>query len=292
MVEVEWSHVLAAIRALRDRSRRVAVTGIYPARPEASFPASLVAVALDVPLLDVPAARCLILDTVASGSRGVLDLVDTYPSATYDALYRSTGTPVTLAPSAPETNQRLRMPWEQQEQQSGADSLHSALASVFARLGHPNPDGHQAAALFAAYLPPEQNPAQHLTDVERVNPEQRSPVTNAAIPFTSLSAGLLLPFHGTATVSYVPNPQVGAARAHSMTKTVQGFANQLQTQQHLTKQILDAVVSTLGTDQAAIVTTCHHSNPETLNAKNVTHHALVVGDNDIADIAHHHHRQP
>lgn len=77
------------------------------------------------------------------------------------------------------------------------------------------------------------------------------------IPFWSLCEHHLLPFHGTATVGYLPSDRiVGLSK---LPRLVQAFAQRLQVQERMTQQIAQAVMDHLGAQGAGCVVRAVHT---------------------------------
>jgi GTP cyclohydrolase I len=74
-------------------------------------------------------------------------------------------------------------------------------------------------------------------------PEGGGPVVVRRISYASVCAHHLLPFYGQADVAYLPDERlVGLSK---IARVVDAFARRLQTQEHLTIQIVDALASVL-----------------------------------------------
>ncbi|MGQ0535103.1 MAG: GTP cyclohydrolase I FolE [Methanobacteriota archaeon] len=76
------------------------------------------------------------------------------------------------------------------------------------------------------------------------------------IEFWSLCEHHLLPFHGKATVAYLPNGRV--VGLSKLARLVHGFARRLQVQERLTDQIADAIEEHLGTRGVAVHVEAQH----------------------------------
>lgn len=76
------------------------------------------------------------------------------------------------------------------------------------------------------------------------------------IPFWSLCEHHLLPFHGTATVAYVPSGKiVGLSK---IPRTIQAFARRLQVQERLTQQIAQAMNEALEPKGVGVLVKASH----------------------------------
>lgn len=77
------------------------------------------------------------------------------------------------------------------------------------------------------------------------------------IPVNSLCEHHMLPFHGTATVGYIPRKRV--VGLSKIPRLVQCFAKRLQIQERLTTQIAHALHSHLGAVGVGVVVRAHHT---------------------------------
>lgn len=98
-------------------------------------------------------------------------------------------------------------------------------------------------------------PGDPAVDLARVFPDVGQvpgPVTVGPIPFTSVCEHHLLPFTGTAHVSYLPagGRVVGLSK---LPRTVHHYAARPQVQERLTQQIADALTDHLQPDGVAVV---------------------------------------
>lgn len=101
-----------------------------------------------------------------------------------------------------------------------------------------------------------QEPAEILARTFDV-PCEDEPVILRNIPFHSNCEHHMLPFHGTATVAYIPGGRV--VGISKLARLVHCFARRLQVQERLTKQIADAVEEHLDAAGVAVVISAHHS---------------------------------
>lgn len=94
--------------------------------------------------------------------------------------------------------------------------------------------------LYAGY---HEDPDAHLEKVFAVEHDEM--VTLTGITFFSTCEHHMLPFFGTADVSYVPNTDVGVVGLSKLARVVVGYARRLQVQERLTTQVADALVKKL-----------------------------------------------
>jgi GTP cyclohydrolase I len=85
-----------------------------------------------------------------------------------------------------------------------------------------------------------QDPAVHLA---RTFPAEHAgtPIVVTGVPFTSLCAHHLLPFHGHADIAYVPGPGQPVAGLSKLPRVLDVYARRLQSQESLTHQVTAAL---------------------------------------------------
>lgn len=79
------------------------------------------------------------------------------------------------------------------------------------------------------------------------------------IPFTSLCEHHILPFTGTATVAYLPQPGAKVAGISKLARLVAGYAARPQMQERLGQQIVDAIGKHLDVQGAACLIDAVHT---------------------------------
>ncbi len=100
-----------------------------------------------------------------------------------------------------------------------------------------------------------ENPDKHLRGVFTENYDEIVLLRN--IPFYSICEHHLMPFIGSAHVAYLPSGMVlGVSK---LARIVDCFARRLQTQERLTFQIADYIMSSLKPQGAAVVLEASHS---------------------------------
>lgn len=75
------------------------------------------------------------------------------------------------------------------------------------------------------------------------------------IAFHSTCEHHLLPFHGTATVGYLPGKVVGISK---LARLVECFARRLQIQERMTRQVAEAIEEHLGARGVGVIVRAHH----------------------------------
>jgi len=100
-----------------------------------------------------------------------------------------------------------------------------------------------------------EEPEKHLRSVFTENYEEIVLLRN--IPFYSICEHHLMPFIGSAHVAYLPSGSVlGVSK---LARIVDSFARRLQTQERLTYQIADFIMSSLKSQGVAVVLEASHS---------------------------------
>jgi GTP cyclohydrolase IA len=89
------------------------------------------------------------------------------------------------------------------------------------------------------------------------------------VPFASTCEHHLLPFTGTATVAYIPNPGDRLLGLSKLARLVDAYALRLQSQERMTSQIVEALVEHLQPAGAACIVKAEHS---CLNIRGVRKH--------------------
>lgn len=81
-------------------------------------------------------------------------------------------------------------------------------------------------------------------------------IVQANIPFYSLCEHHIAPFFGTATVAYIPNGRiVGLSK---LARVVDLYANRLQNQERITRQVVDRIMNELSPKGAAVSLRAQH----------------------------------
>ncbi|WP_411092297.1 GTP cyclohydrolase I [Streptomyces sp. 049-1] len=103
----------------------------------------------------------------------------------------------------------------------------------------------------------DEDPAVHLARTFQAQ-HSGTPIVVTGVPFTSLCAHHLLPFHGTADIAYVPSEGQPVAGLSKLPRVLDVYARRLQTQEDLTRQVTDALVEHLVPLGAACVIRSEH----------------------------------
>ncbi|MBC8217606.1 MAG: GTP cyclohydrolase I FolE, partial [Planctomycetes bacterium] len=100
-----------------------------------------------------------------------------------------------------------------------------------------------------------EEPEKHLRSVFTENYEEIVLLRN--VPFYSICEHHMMPFIGSAHVAYLPSGSVlGVSK---LARIVDSFARRLQTQERLTYQIADFIMSSLKSQGVAVVLEASHS---------------------------------
>lgn len=257
--DLTWADVQYAAARLAKRAKHTtnAVAGI----PRGGVPvACLVAAQLDVPIVDVPDQR-------APGTLVVDDLADTGATASrlppgqrFDALYRKSHTPADLAPHAEPADDWLVFPWERGTPDAAGPT--DAVTRLLEFIGEdPTRDGlietprrvvRSLTELTAGY---RSDPATILDCTFDVAYDEMVVVRD--VPFVSLCEHHLLPFTGTATLGYIPTSRV--VGLSKLARLVDCYAQRLQVQERLTRQIAEAIDTNLEPAGVGVVVRAEHS---------------------------------
>ncbi len=141
---------------------------------------------------------------------------------------------------------------------ASSDPAEAAVASLLQALGVDLSGGHVAAtprrvaAMYRELLTPRPFNATTFANDTRYD----ELVLARDIPFTSLCAHHLLPFHGAAHVGYLPGDRiVGLSK---LARIVDHFARSLQIQERLTKQVADWLNEKLNPEGVGVVIEAEH----------------------------------
>jgi GTP cyclohydrolase I len=79
------------------------------------------------------------------------------------------------------------------------------------------------------------------------------------VPFVSMCAHHLLPFEGTASIAYLPEPGARIVGLSKLARTLDAYARRLQTQENISTQVTAALDANLKTLGSACVLSASHS---------------------------------
>jgi GTP cyclohydrolase I len=235
------------------RGRVQTVYGI----PQGGVPlAVMVANELQLPLIDKPTmgmATLVVDDLIDSG-----DTMRTYwKQYSCDAAFRKPHSPTMLAPEARVVDDWIAFPWEKND---GAPT--DGIVRLLEYIGeNPTRDGllDTPKRVLKAF---KEMTSGYDTDVAAIlavsfDVQYDELVVVRNVPFNSLCEHHMLPFTGTATVGYLPRERiVGLSK---LARLVDAYANRLQVQERLTKQIADAMLEHIQPLGCGVVVRGHHS---------------------------------
>lgn len=251
---VTWADVSAQVERIAAWHKPRPVFGI----PRGGcVPAAMLAALWKVPVLDAPAAGCLVVDDLIDTGRTAAPYVDA--GYAVDALYRKPHSP----PGPQETREGwIVFPWETAEtgpedavvrllEWVGEDTERDGLADTPKRVTKALREmtvGYEAdvAEILATQFDQEELPYSGIVSLRRV-------------PFHSMCEHHMLPFSGTADVAYIPGDTGRIVGLSKLARLVDAFARRLQVQERMTVQIVEALEEHLQPLGAACVVRAHHS---------------------------------
>lgn len=259
IITLTWTECQDAAQDLAYRNKRSGWESVYGI-PQGGAPVALmVSHLLDIPIVDQPGdtRTCLIVD----------DLIDTGNTARQwmtegyriDTLFRKPTSPTHMAPLALVRDGWLAFPWERNE---GAPTEN--VTRILEYIGEdPTRDGlidtprrvlKALTELTGGY---RLDPGAILSTTFDVTCDEMIVVRK--VPFSSLCEHHVLPFHGTATVAYIPGPGGRVVGLSKLARLVDCYARRLQVQERMTTQIADAIDEHLQPLGVGVVITASHT---------------------------------
>lgn len=98
----------------------------------------------------------------------------------------------------------------------------------------------------------DEDPLRHLEVTFPPVSDEPGLVAVRGLPFTSVCEHHLLPFHGTATLAYLPKPAGRIVGLSKLARLVQELAARPQVQERLAAQVLDGLMTRLSCRGAAV----------------------------------------
>lgn len=265
-IELDQESIRNQAHRVHSEHRHKAWTGVYGVPAGGAQPAAQVASLLGVPLVDQPVAgETLVIDDLVDTGETFNDLIYRFglQSDQFEAFYRKPHSPADLAPNATEVDGWLVFPWEGEDEQQGPSRNVTRLLEFIGEdptrsglLDTPTRVVKALGELTAGY---GSDPSEHLNVLFEAEGDPGSPVVVAGIEFTSLCEHHMLPFTGSATLAYIPNPEVGIVGLSKLPRMFHGYARRLQVQERLTKQAADAIEERLKPVGLAVIVTAEHS---------------------------------
>lgn len=252
---LSWSDIHDAVEGLADRHRHDPPASVYGVPSGGAPVALLVSRHLDVPIVDTPLPNTLIVDDLVDSGR----TASGYTGHRFDALYRKPHSPAYYAPDAIEVTDWLAFPWEK----DGGDPT-DAVVRLLEHIGEdPTRDGlldtprRVVKAWRELTVGYTMDPAEILATTFDVTCDEM--ITVRRVPFSSLCEHHILPFHGHATVAYIPSPGGRIVGLSKLARLVDCYARRLQVQERLTAQIADAIDEHLQPIGVGVIVTASHT---------------------------------
>lgn len=256
-----WAHVDHAAAALVNRWGPRGISAVYGV-PMGGLPvAAIVAKALHaehiLALPDLPMRNVLVVD----------DLVDTgttlqrYADDGYhtDALFRKPWSPADLAIDAIEADAWLRFPWESTEgPEANVTRLLQFIGEDPTREGLLDTPRRVLKAWREMTSGTNEDPAAALGTTFDADGFDEMVIVRD-LPFSSLCEHHVLPFTGTATLAYIPQPGGRIVGLSKLPRLVSVYARRLQVQERMTRQIADTMNEVLRPVGVGVIIRGHHT---------------------------------
>jgi len=141
--------------------------------------------------------------------------------------------------------------------------IEAAVREILAAIGEdPDRDGlldtpKRVARMYAEICSGiHQRPEDHLATTFEAGHEELVMVRD--IPFYSVCEHHLIPFFGTAHVAYIPNESGRVTGLSKLARLVDGYAKRPQVQERLTRQVADAIETSLAPRGVMVVLDAEH----------------------------------
>lgn len=248
MIEISWDQIRGA--CARDGAPPIGRT-VFGVPRGGTHIAQVLEHHNDCLLVDRPTAAEYIVDDLVDSGRTRARWLTLYPKAEFWAPYDKT---------ADESirGEWLEFPWERfNEERPAEDSAARLIESLGIDL---NTDGMKETpdrlvrALREMTSGYKSDPEAILS--KRFEADYDEMVVVRDIEFYSLCEHHLLPFHGTATVGYIPHGKV--VGLSKLGRLVECFARRLQLQERMTEQIATAIEEHLAPLGVGCVVRAHH----------------------------------
>lgn len=165
-----------------------------------------------------------------------------------------------LDPTEPLREKWIVFPWEGSDESSIEDAIVRQLQFIGedpARDGLRETPARVARALREMTAGYSEDPKLILSKQFEVKSDELIVVKR--IPFWSLCEHHLLPFHGNATVGYIPGDSGKVVGLSKLARLVHCFARRLQVQERMTREIAEAITTHLGARGAGCVVEAEHT---------------------------------
>jgi GTP cyclohydrolase I len=256
-----WSDIITGARCLADRWDPMNIGSVYGVPTGGAPVAALVTRWLPVPLVETPDANTLVVDDLVDSGATLSPYTER--GLRVDALFRKPHSPPDIAPAASTVDDWLVFPWEKDEGQptDAVTRLIEFIGEDPTRPGLVETPRRVVKAMSEMTAGLSVDPVRHLAKVFRedeVSYDEMIVVQD--IGFVSLCEHHLLPFTGTITIGYVPDPGVGVVGLSKLPRMALDYARRPQVQERLTRQIAEALMSApLNARGAGVVVKAQHS---------------------------------
>jgi GTP cyclohydrolase IA len=259
--EVTWAELHIEAQRLADRWAGTNLDGVYGVPTGGAPVAVLVATILGVPLVEQPVRGSSILvvdDLVDSG-----ETMRRYNGYWRDALYRKPHSPKEIAPDATLVDAWLTFPWERDagEPTDAVTRLLEFIGEDPTRPGVIETPRRVVKALREMTAGLHVDPTRHLAKVFREEGVKYDEmIVVSGIEFTSICEHHLLPFTGTMTIAYIPDPETGVVGLSKLPRMALDYAQRPQVQERLTRQVAEAMMAEpLNARGAGVIIRSQHS---------------------------------
>jgi GTP cyclohydrolase I len=257
---VEWKEITAlSERVAAAHASKHVEGGVYGIPRGGCVPAALIASFMKLPLLDAPVSGCLVVDDIADSSATISRVTASVGQGVLAAaLFGRPSIPVTehlFIASA--TDDWLIFPWEANEA-PGEDAITRLLQAIGE---DPSRDGLRdtPARVIRAWKELTSGYSADVTGIlaRTFVSSFDEMVIVRDIPFVSTCEHHLMPFHGKATVGYLPRGGVVVGLS-KIARVVDAFARRLQIQERMTEQIAASLTDALQPLGVGVIVTAEH----------------------------------
>lgn len=259
LIRLTWADIEQEAQKLAQRtSISSAIEYIYGVPSGGAPVALMVARHLDLEIVEepIPGKTLIVDDLVDSGST-----LSKYRDKGYaiDTLYRKPHSPQEIAPNATLVEGWLAFPWEKND----GDPTDAVIRLLEAIGEDPTRDGlldtpkRYVKAMREMTRGYSLDPSQILSKTFEVDHDELIVIRD--VEYWSLCEHHLLPFHGTATIGYVPNPGTRVVGLSKLARLLEAFSTRLQVQERMTNQIAGALWDSLDARAVGVVVEGIHS---------------------------------
>lgn len=257
-VELSWPEVHGLVDQMIGRHNMDKYVGVYGVPRGGNVVAALVSAYAEIPQLSQPERDCLVVDDLIDS--GTTHLHYGERGHTFDALLtKKQDDPI----GRPHYSEWIVFPWEQGEESGPTDAVRRLLQHVGE---DPDRDGLVRTPERVVKALSEMTSGYNVdvagilgVQFEQGDNPYAGIVALRDIEFTSLCEHHMLPFTGTASVAYIPQPDGKIVGLSKLARLVDAYAHRLQVQERLTLQIVDALEQHLQPHAAACVIHAEHS---------------------------------